>query len=273
MSDPLDELWESFIQPPYAARPRVWWHWMNGNVDEEGIRLDLEWMKRVGIGGAQSFEGGMNVPQLVAERVVFGSAQWQGAMRTAAETADRLGLELTIATSAGWSAAGAPWVEPADAMKKLVWSEVIVGEGAVCFTLPDLPSVAGRYQDVPRWGSPPTDPVFCRDIVTLAVPAESRVLVPRTATTANGGVAVPELVNGSYAHATRHPPPANGSRIGSTSRSRPRPSRWASPVREGSAALPRWSPLWKPAPTARRGIRSPNCRQRSHRYGPAASHP
>jgi hypothetical protein len=173
---------------------------MNGNVDEEGIRLDLEWMKRVGIGGAQSFEGGMNVPQLVAERVVFGSAQWQGAMRTAAETADRLGLELTIATSAGWSAAGAPWVEPADAMKKLVWSEVAVTEGAVSLALPDLPSVAGRYQDVPRWGLAPADPAFCRDIVTLAVPDESRVLVPRTATSAAGAIGVPELVDGAYAH-------------------------------------------------------------------------
>ena len=26
----------------------VWWHWMNGNISKEGIKLDLEWMHRVG---------------------------------------------------------------------------------------------------------------------------------------------------------------------------------------------------------------------------------
>jgi len=33
------------------AQPRVWWHWMNGNITKEGIRKDLEWMHRAGIGG------------------------------------------------------------------------------------------------------------------------------------------------------------------------------------------------------------------------------
>ena len=40
-----------FQDPPNSARPRVWWHWMNGNITKEGIQKDLEWMKRVGIGG------------------------------------------------------------------------------------------------------------------------------------------------------------------------------------------------------------------------------
>ena len=42
----VDPLRSAFLTPPAAARPRVWWHWMNGNVTEEGIRLDLEWMKQ-----------------------------------------------------------------------------------------------------------------------------------------------------------------------------------------------------------------------------------
>ena len=47
-----DPLVEGFRTPPAAARPWVWWHWLNGNVDEQGAKLDLEWMKRVGIGGS-----------------------------------------------------------------------------------------------------------------------------------------------------------------------------------------------------------------------------
>ena len=45
--DPLER---GFEDPPASARPRVWWHWMNGNITKEGITRDLEWMARVGIG-------------------------------------------------------------------------------------------------------------------------------------------------------------------------------------------------------------------------------
>ena len=168
MTDPVAA---GFGSPPDEARPRVWWHWMNGNIDEAGIRLDLEWMHRVGIRGAQVFEGGMNAPQLVSERLTFLSEPWKRAMRTAAATADELGLELTIATSPGWSAAGGPWVEPSDAMRKVVWSETVLQGGSrVSARLSPLPAVSGRYQDVPRWGSP-RDPEHVRDTCVVAVPA------------------------------------------------------------------------------------------------------
>ena len=32
-----DTLAEGFHNPPASSGPRVWWHWMNGNVTEEGI--------------------------------------------------------------------------------------------------------------------------------------------------------------------------------------------------------------------------------------------
>jgi len=39
---PADPLRSGFEDPPNGARPRVWWHWMNGNITQEGIKLDLE---------------------------------------------------------------------------------------------------------------------------------------------------------------------------------------------------------------------------------------
>src|SRR4051812_9706222 len=175
----MKSLWEGFASPPDEARPRVWWHWMNGNIDEEGIALDLEWMKRVGIGGAQVFEGGMNAPQLVANRLVFQSPEWRSAMRFATEKAGGVGLELTIATSAGWSAAGGPWVEDADAMKKVVWSDLVVAGGRrITATLPELPSVAGLYQDVPRAGAAEGAAGFVRTTRVLAVPSGPAPLRP-----------------------------------------------------------------------------------------------
>ena len=36
-----DPLKNGFVNPPQSARPLVWWHWMNGNISKEGIKLDL----------------------------------------------------------------------------------------------------------------------------------------------------------------------------------------------------------------------------------------
>jgi len=30
-----DSLTAEFIAPPNSAKPRVWWHWMNGNITPE----------------------------------------------------------------------------------------------------------------------------------------------------------------------------------------------------------------------------------------------
>jgi hypothetical protein len=65
-----DSLRASFANPPGEARPRVWWHWMNGNVTQDGIKKDLDWMKRVGIGGLQNFDANLITPQIVADRLV-----------------------------------------------------------------------------------------------------------------------------------------------------------------------------------------------------------
>ena len=40
---------EAFRDPPASPRPRVWWHWMSGNISKDGIAKDLAWTKRVGI--------------------------------------------------------------------------------------------------------------------------------------------------------------------------------------------------------------------------------
>lgn len=142
-----------------SARPRVWWHWMDGNVALEGISRDLEWMKRVGVGGVQVFDGALHTPQVVAERVPYLSPAWRTAMKHAVTEAENLDLEFTIASSPGWSETGGPWVRPEQAMKKLVWSEVdVVGGAAVSLRLPDPPAVTGPFQDMPGGGAEPSEP-------------------------------------------------------------------------------------------------------------------
>jgi hypothetical protein len=113
---------ENFRSPPDTAHPRVWWHWMNGNITSDGVQKDMEWMKRVGIAGLQSFDAGRTTPQVVDVRLPYMSDGWKQVFRQTAAYADKLNLELGIASSPGWSETGGPWVDAADAMKKMVWS-------------------------------------------------------------------------------------------------------------------------------------------------------
>src|SRR6478735_2450209 len=66
-----EEMLRAFQTPPNSARPRVWWHWMNGNIAEDGIKLDLDWMHSAGIGGVTIFEGAISTPQVVPKRLIF----------------------------------------------------------------------------------------------------------------------------------------------------------------------------------------------------------
>jgi hypothetical protein len=140
---------KGFQNPPESAKPRVWWHWMNGNISKDGIRADLEWMKRTGIGGFQNFDAGLATPQIVEKRLVYMTPEWKDAFLFTTRQADSLGLEMAIAGSPGWSESGGPWVTPAQAMKKLVWSEIRIGEGETFKgVLPKPPSTAGMFQNM-----------------------------------------------------------------------------------------------------------------------------
>lgn len=145
-----DPLKDGFERPPAAARPRVWWHWMNGNVTREGVARDLAWMKRVGIGGMTMFDGNLDTPRLVDKPAIFMTPEWKGHLRFAAAEAARLGLELMVSSSDGWSLTGGPSVTPAQAMKKLVWSATpLKGGQRFVGKLPLPPTVSGPFQDYP----------------------------------------------------------------------------------------------------------------------------
>ncbi|MGA3156604.1 MAG: glycosyl hydrolase [Steroidobacteraceae bacterium] len=146
---PPDSLIAGFQDPPAAARPRVWWHWMNGNITQEGIRLDLEWMHRIGIGGLQNFDASLGTPKLVDQSLIYMTPEWQRTFRYTVDLADKLGMELSIAGSPGWSESGGPWIRPDQAMKKLVWSETRL-EGGQAFSgvLAAPPSDTGPFQNV-----------------------------------------------------------------------------------------------------------------------------
>jgi (4-O-methyl)-D-glucuronate---lignin esterase len=170
-----DELQRGFLDPPNGARPRVWWHWMNGNISTEGIKLDLDWMHRVGLGGVTIFEGAINTPQVVPHRLIYMTPEWKEAFKDAVTTARGMGMEVAIASSPGWSETGGPWVPAAQGMKKMVWTATRV-EGGKPFAakLPHPPQVDGTFQNFKVAGrrSPDgkvtTPPEFYADAAVIA---------------------------------------------------------------------------------------------------------
>ncbi len=183
---------------------------MNGNVTTEGIDLDLAWMKRVGIGGLQNFDANLGTPQVVDQRLAYMTPEWKAAFRHTAELADKLGLELTIASSPGWSETGGPWVRPKDAMKKMVWSATDL-EGGKRFhgALPAPPRITGPFQTVPaqiggvmgHTGPTPLPDVYA-DAVVVAYPVAAASLPKPVVTSSGGPVPVEALLGNDLTNRT-----------------------------------------------------------------------
>jgi (4-O-methyl)-D-glucuronate---lignin esterase len=191
-----DELMTGFVTPPGTARPRAWWHWMNGNITQDGIRKDMEWMQRVGIGGLQNFDANLFTPQIVDKRLVYMTPEWKDAFRYAAGLAQSLGLELAIASSPGWSETGGPWVQPKDGLKKLVWSETVIPGGRhFNGKLVSPPAVTGPFQSMPlkdpmaafSGGVPAQPPTYYADAIVLAYPVANAGELPLAQVTASTG--------------------------------------------------------------------------------------
>ncbi|MES2921820.1 MAG: glycosyl hydrolase [Verrucomicrobiota bacterium] len=158
---------DGFSAPPREARARVLWQWMNGNITADGITRDLEAMKRVGLGGALVFNIGEFIPK---GPVAYGGPEWQELMLHAVRECDRLGLDLAMHNSPGWSSSGGPWITPDTAMRQLVWSETFTTSTGAPLNL-DLPQPLtnlSSYRDI-RVLAFPTSPGD--DVGTAAIPA------------------------------------------------------------------------------------------------------
>src|SRR5512137_1101229 len=128
---------EDFQNPPMNARPYVWWHWMGPNFSKQGITKDLEAMKASGIGGATIFNISSSVMESHAPTEnnpwpdqTYRSPKYWEAIRHAAAEADRLGLEIGLHNTVGYSTTGGSWIDESRSMQRLVWSSVSVAGGA-----------------------------------------------------------------------------------------------------------------------------------------------
>jgi hypothetical protein len=169
---------KDFKNPPVLMRPYVWWHWMGSNFSKTGITKDLEAMKASGIGGATIF----NIASAVQEShkptlnnpwpdQTYRSPKYWDALRHAAEEAERLGLEIGLHNTVGYSTTGGPWIDEEKNMRKLVFKSLTVDGGkqiAIEIPKPDPTQYHG-------WGNFGRSFSNFADVAILAVPADGEI--------------------------------------------------------------------------------------------------
>lgn len=113
---------DDFMNPPMQARPSTYWMWMNGHITKEGLTADLEYMKRNAYGAAMMFNTGVGIPRGAVD---YASPQWEEMTIHAVKEAERLGMELYLQNSPGYSGTGGPWITPEYSMQQLEWTETL----------------------------------------------------------------------------------------------------------------------------------------------------
>ncbi len=164
-----DALRRDFESPPPAARPWVYWYFMDGNMTAEGMTADLEAMREAGIGGAIFLEVDIGVPR---GPVHFMSPEWRRLFVHAVREAERVGIEIALGSGPGWCGTGGPWVKPEQSMQHLVASETqVVGpkrfEGVLDRPKPRTPFF-GEGTLTPELAKAWRE--FYRDVAVLAFP-------------------------------------------------------------------------------------------------------
>ncbi len=169
VSAPADPLAAGFAHPPDAARPWVYWMWMDGDLDRAGITADLESMRAAGIGGVVICEVNVGVPR---GPVAFMSPEWRGLFKHVVREAERLGLEVTLNAGPGWTGSGGPWVKPEQSMQHLV-AAAVEAAGPARFDAV-LPRPVRRPAYFGEGGLPPALKAamdgFYADVAVLAFP-------------------------------------------------------------------------------------------------------
>ena len=145
----LDSLRNSFVSPPDAVKPLVYWWWLFNRVDKAGITRDLEQFKAKGIGGVNLICTGGYAGKTPLLGVKYQSPEWWELFRHAVKEAKRVNIELGFNLSAGgWTMQG-PWVTKDNAMKKVVSSELkVLGPTKFSGKLPQPETVDGYYHDI-----------------------------------------------------------------------------------------------------------------------------
>lgn len=113
---------------------------MNGEISKEGITKDLEHMARVGISRAMIG----NIENTTPGGIDTLSKEWEELTKFAIKEATRLGIEIFMFNSPGWSQSGGPWVTEERSMRYVDWKILSAQSGNLSVQLRDAKRAASQ---------------------------------------------------------------------------------------------------------------------------------
>lgn len=183
VAKPENALAGKFLNPPEETRPGCYWYWMNNKITKEGITKDLEAMKRVGIGRA--YIGIISLGQNGNKTPLALSEEWWDYVRHAIREAGRIGVDIGVFNSPGWSQSGGPWIKSEQSMRYVAGAEMrlkgpqkfsgklpAITDGVGDIAVVAFPAPAFEKQVVPETNRTPTmvnfesaEPVTVRSVI------------------------------------------------------------------------------------------------------------
>ena len=118
-----------WVDPPERARPATYWYWLSDDISREGITRDLQAMKDVGIG--EALIGNIDVNRDQRGPVTALSNEWWDMVAFAIEEGGRIGVDVGLFNSPGWSQSGGPWISANETMRFVSFSSVRAQGGSV----------------------------------------------------------------------------------------------------------------------------------------------
>lgn len=169
----------AFKDPPRSAAPSTFWYWVSDDISKEGLTKDLEVMRRIGI--AEAYIGNVDTNPDRRGTTQSLSPEWWEALRHAMEEGARLGVNIGMFNSPGWSQSGGPWVRPEQSMRSLTVQEYrVTGRADVPRRLvaahPDFQPVRLlAYPEVPGTGNLAEGARIIQDARVLAGLSDGRL--------------------------------------------------------------------------------------------------
>jgi hypothetical protein len=149
-----ESLEQQFQNPPEETKPWCYWYWMKSDITRDGITKDLEAMSKAGIRLAMI--GNVEQGGHPSGSVKMFTPEWKAATKHAMAEGARLGVDIYMFNSPGWSQSGGPWIKREQSMRRVTWNEADAKGGAFSAMVRNAP----------------------QDIAVLAVPKKKWVSVP-----------------------------------------------------------------------------------------------
>ena len=167
-----EKLKAGFQKPAGTALPKVYWWWINGNMDTVRMKEELLNIKKAGIGGVDIFEIGFRPDGVMPAGPAFMGPESLKAIGAAIREATKLGLEVGLNLSSSWNAGGT-WITSEHSAKSLYQSRLNVKGGDQNFKVP-FPAISKTDKNGKPLRidfAPDGKPVYRKEIAVLAIPA------------------------------------------------------------------------------------------------------